>query len=110
MFNIITWINELKALTKHVSWECKCKFDGRKCNSNQTWNNNKCRCECKKYHTYENYHIWNLAACSCEIGKYLGSIVDNFVITRDEIIDAEETKTVTTTSSIYYHFMLQMTN
>ena len=24
----------------------KCKFDGTKCNSNQWWNNNKCRCEC----------------------------------------------------------------
>ena len=28
-----------KGLTKYVSWECKCKFDGRKCNSNQWWNN-----------------------------------------------------------------------
>ena len=33
--NIITEINELKTLTKHISCECKCKFDGRKCNSDQ---------------------------------------------------------------------------
>ena len=33
VFNMITGINELKALTKHMSCECKCKFDGRKCNS-----------------------------------------------------------------------------
>ena len=32
---MITWINESKKLTKHISCECKCKFDGRKCNSNQ---------------------------------------------------------------------------
>ena len=38
--NVITGINELKTLTKDISCECKCKFDGRKCNSNQKWNKN----------------------------------------------------------------------
>ena len=28
--------------------ERKCKLGGTKCNSNQMWNNNKYRCECKK--------------------------------------------------------------
>ena len=31
----VTGINELKTLTKHISYECKCKFDGRKSNSDQ---------------------------------------------------------------------------
>ena len=35
VFNMITGINESKALTKHVPYECKCKFDRTKCNSNQ---------------------------------------------------------------------------
>ena len=35
MLNIIAGINESKALTRHVSCQCKCKLDGRKCNSNQ---------------------------------------------------------------------------
>ena len=35
---MITGINESRTLTKHISCECKCKFDGRKCNSNQKWN------------------------------------------------------------------------
>ena len=35
VFNIITGIKESKALTKHISCKCKCKFDCRKCNSNQ---------------------------------------------------------------------------
>ena len=35
-------------ISKHISCECKCKFDGRKCNSNQKWNNDKCGCQCKK--------------------------------------------------------------
>ena len=47
-FNMITGINESKLLTKHLSCKCKCKFNGRKCNSNRKWNSNKCRCEGKK--------------------------------------------------------------
>ena len=35
VFNMITVINESKTLAKHILWECKCKFDGRKCNLNQ---------------------------------------------------------------------------
>ena len=40
--NMITVINESKTLTMHISFECKCKFDGRQCNSDQWWNNDKC--------------------------------------------------------------------
>ena len=32
---MITGINESKTLIKHLSCECKCKFDGTKCKSNQ---------------------------------------------------------------------------
>ena len=32
MFNMMIGINELKTLTRHISYECKCKFDKRKCN------------------------------------------------------------------------------
>ena len=32
---MITGINESKILTEHISCECKCKFDGRNCNSDQ---------------------------------------------------------------------------
>ena len=42
VFNMMTGINESKTLTKLVSCRCKCKYDGRKCNSNQKWNNDKC--------------------------------------------------------------------
>ena len=47
VLNMIAGINESKTLTKHCSCECKCKFDVTKCNSNQWWNDNKCRCLCK---------------------------------------------------------------
>ena len=88
---MITEINESKLLTKHVSCECKCNFDCRECNANQKWNNDKCRCECKKHHICVKDYIWNLATCSCKKYKYLASVIDNSVITCDEIIDAEET-------------------
>ena len=42
MFNMITGINESTTLAKQISCEYKYKFDDRKCNSNQKWNNNKC--------------------------------------------------------------------
>ena len=47
---------ELKKLAKPVSCGCDCKFDGRKCNPNQKWNNDKCRYEgknLKEHHVYE---------------------------------------------------------
>ena len=39
---MITGINESKPLTKHISYECECKFVERKCNSNQCLDNDKC--------------------------------------------------------------------
>ena len=47
VFNMITRINKSKTLTKLISCKCKCKFDGKKCNSDQWGNNDKCWCECK---------------------------------------------------------------
>ena len=70
---MITGINESKKLTRHISCECKCKFDKTKCNSNQSWNNDKYRCECKIYHICEKDYIWNPTTCICENGKYLAS-------------------------------------
>ena len=50
---MITGINKSKTLTKHISCECKCKLDRKKSNSDQWWNSDKCRCECKKVHVSE---------------------------------------------------------
>ena len=59
-------------------------FDGRKCKSDQSWNNQKGWCEFKKL-----YYTWTSSACSCKNGKYLASIMDNWAIICDEIIDAD---------------------
>ena len=40
----LKWLQEKKesnVLKKHISCECKCKFDSRKCKSDQKWNNDK---------------------------------------------------------------------
>ena len=85
VFKLITFINESRTLTKHISCECKCKFDEKKCKSNQWWSNDKCQCECRKNHT-------------CESGKYLASIMDDSVITCDKVIEScdEEINTIPT--------------
>ena len=66
MFNMITGINESETLTKDISCECKRKYDGRKYNSDQCWNNDKCRCEGKKYLLCEKDFIWIRSTCGCE--------------------------------------------
>ena len=55
-------------------------------------------CANKKRHVCEKDYIWNLVTCSCENGKYLASVMDDSVITWDEIIEScdEETKTIPT--------------
>ena len=89
VFNMITGKNESETLTEDISCECKCRFNGEKCNSDQWWNNDKCLCECKKRHVCEKDYIWNPATYSCQNGKYLGSIMDDSAITCDEIIDVD---------------------
>ena len=59
---MIKGINVSKTLIKHISGECRCKFDGRKCNSKQKWNNDKYRSECKKlikHQVREEDYAWN---------------------------------------------------
>ena len=107
-----------------MSWEWKCK-SGIQIKSGTTTNvyvgaKNIC----------EKDYIWNPAACSCNNGKYFASILDDSVITCNEIIDAEaklydkDTKCIiiTVAASIYwylikyrakkkhYHFTSQKTN
>ena len=38
VLNMITNGNEAKTMTKHISCDCKCKFNSTKCNLTQKWN------------------------------------------------------------------------
>ena len=58
---------------------------------NQWWNNYGCWCGSNKHQICEQDYVWNSIACICENGKYLARIMDDSVITCDEIIDVEET-------------------
>ena len=44
-FNMIINKTEVKAMTGHISCDCKCKFNSTICNPNQKWNNKTCQCE-----------------------------------------------------------------
>ena len=90
VFNMITGINESKTLMKHMSCECKSKFDGTKCDSKQWWNKDKFWCECKKHNTCANNSIWNPATWNCENGKYLASIMDDSLVICDEVIESSD--------------------
>ena len=100
MFIMVTGMNVLKM-------NVNCKFDRRKCNSDQWWNNDDCRCECKKHHVWEKDYVWNPATCSCGNRKYAVSIMDDSAITCDEIVEShnedaeaksyDEMKTLSTT-------------
>ena len=39
--------NQTKAITEHISCDCKCKFNSTTCNSNQKWNNETSQFKCK---------------------------------------------------------------
>ena len=60
VLNVIAEKNESKILKKDIPCECKCKFDGRKCNSYLRWNGNKFQCECKKHKICEKKTIFRI--------------------------------------------------
>ena len=87
VFNMITGINESKTLTKHISCECKCIFDGKNVSQINGGITINVEVECKKHHICEKDYICNPSTCSCKNGKYLAGIIDDSVITCDEIIE-----------------------
>ena len=108
-FNMIADKNEAKAMTQHISCDCKWKFNSAICNSNQKWNNKECQCECKNYRTCKKDYIWNPSTCICENSKDLKSGTDTSMTECDEIIIVMDSrkKTIATnfksTALINYH-------
>ena len=85
-FNMIINKNEAKAMTEHISCNCKCKFNSTTCNSKEKWNNKTCPCECKNYHKCEKDYSWNPSTCICKNNKYLKTVADTSVTRCDEIV------------------------
>ena len=85
-FNMITNKDKAKAMTEHISCDCKCKINSTTYNSKQKWNNKTCQCECKNYRKCKKDYIWNPSTCICENSKYSSSIADTSVTNCDEIV------------------------
>ena len=66
VFTVILEINGSKTLIRHISYRWKYKFEGRKCNSNQKWNNDKFQCQCEKHNIWEKDYNLNPGTCSCK--------------------------------------------
>ena len=81
IFNLMSKINETRQIIWHETCKCICRLTSAICNSKQTWNKDKCRCECKEdlinKLVCDKVYIWNPSTCSCEcdklcdIGQYL---------------------------------------
>ena len=76
---MITNKDEGKAMTGHISWDCKCKFNSITCKSKQKSNNKTCQCECKNYRKCKENRSWNLSTCIGENSMYLKSVADTSV-------------------------------
>ena len=87
-FNMLTNQNEAKTMTKHISCDCKRKFNSTTCNSNQKWSNKTCQCEHKNYHNCKKDYSWNPSISISENGEYLKGIANTSAIEWYEIITA----------------------
>ena len=78
----ITNKNEAKPITKHISCDCKCKFNSTTCNSKQKSNNQTCQCERKNYRQCKQEYSWNPSTCICDSGEIV--IVTDILSTKQE--------------------------
>ena len=64
--------NETRHIEWHESYKCICRLDPIICNSKQRWNEDKCRCACKKLvnkSACDKGFIFNPSNCECECNK-----------------------------------------
>ena len=85
---------------KHISYNCKCKFNSTKCNSDPKWNNKTCQCEFKNYCMCKKDDSWNRSTCICENAKCLKSIVDGSIIMCNEIINVIDNIPINVTNTM----------
>ena len=80
LFNLMSRTNETRHIKWHETCKCICRLDKIICNSEQKWNEDKCRCECKELiikGVCDKGYVWNPSSCECEcdkscnIGEYL---------------------------------------
>ena len=66
-------INETRKIIWHETCKCVCRLTSSVCHSRQTWNENKCRCECREdlidKMVCDKGFSWNPSNCDCECNK-----------------------------------------
>ena len=70
VFNLMSRTNEKRHIEWHETCKCKCRLETSVCNNKKRWNDNKCRCECKKLIDKEmrdKGFIWNLSNFECNV-------------------------------------------
>ena len=69
VFNLMSRINETRHIIWHGTCKCICRLSASVRNTRQTWNEDKCRCECEELidkGICDNAFIWNPSNCECE--------------------------------------------
>ena len=101
VFSIMSTINETRHVSCHKTCACKFCLDVSICNDKQSWNNDKCRCECKELIqkvdvmmglfgilVYVNVNVIVKCNCKCRkrlIGKLLLECENEILNTTDTI-------------------------
>ena len=97
--------NESETLAKHISCECSCELEGRKCHSRQKWN--------KDYvwnvKIISRIHIYVLVSVIKIVRlvntlktEYMKSLIDDLVVTCDETVDTPESESINVCNKINY--------
>ena len=81
VFNLMSRSNEISHIKWYETCKCICRLDAIVCNNKQRWNNDKCRCECKKLvnkGVCDKGYAWNPSNCECECDKscHFGEYLD----------------------------------
>ena len=69
----------------------KCKYDGRKCNSNQKGNNNKCPCgvRIQRKIVYAEHILIGILTCAFAFNStYTKNLTNDSIVTFDGIVEA----------------------
>ena len=69
VFNLISRANGTRYIKLRKTCKCKCRTDTRGCNNENSWNEDKYRCECQELvdkGSCGKGFIWNPSNCECD--------------------------------------------
>ena len=78
--NLMSAVNETRALVQHELFKYKCGFNKSICNSKKKWSHDECWCEFKELDGWgfgKDDYMWNPGTCecgcnkACKLNKYL---------------------------------------